>query len=159
MARKPRFLRSDTARHSRLGKNRPKLQKWRRPRGRHSKIRRKRFSYPRAPTVGYGSPKVEAGRINSLLPRLVHNVSEMDALNKTNIAIIARIGARKKLEVIKRAQEKGIQIANVKNPRLKSEASSEFLSTVENPSLLPAKAGKVHELQDSRSLNGRRNKA
>lgn len=114
--RPPRFLRSDTERHSRLGKNRRKLQKWRKPRGRHSKIRRKRFGYPRAPTVGYGSRKDRAGTISGLVPRLVHNLKELDALTKTNIAIIARVGAKKKLELLKRAREKMIRIANAKLP-------------------------------------------
>jgi len=46
---KTRFVRVDTHRHSRLGKGRPKLQKWRRPRGKHNKTRLKRFSYPIQP--------------------------------------------------------------------------------------------------------------
>ena len=112
MARRPRFLRSDTVRHSRLGKNRPKLQKWRRPRGRHSKIRRKRFGYPCAPSMGYASPRAEAGKIAGLVPCLVHNIRELEALTKENIAIIARIGAKKKIELLKRAQERSIKIAN-----------------------------------------------
>ena len=57
------FLRSDSVRHSRLGKGRRKLLKWRRPRGRHSKIRRHRFSYPVMPAVGYGVPRKDSGKI------------------------------------------------------------------------------------------------
>ncbi len=114
-SRRPKFLRSDTVRHSRLGKNRKKLQKWRRPRGRHSKIRRKRFGYPCAPSMGYASPRVHAGRIFGLLPRLVHNLRELDALSKADIAIIARVGAKKKIALLKRAQEQGIKVANAEN--------------------------------------------
>jgi large subunit ribosomal protein L32e len=114
-----RFLRSDTVRHSRLGKNRRKLQKWRKPRGRHSKIRRKRFGYPKAPTVGYRSPGKERGTIAGLVPYLVHNTKELGALTKKNIAIVSRVGARKKLEILKMAREKGIRIANA------AEAESE----------------------------------
>lgn len=117
--RLPRFLRSDTVRHSRLGKNRRKLQKWRKPRGRHSKIRRKRFGYPAAPTVGFKSPNASAGMIAGLTPRLVHNVKELEALTQANIAIIARVGAKKKLELLKKAQEKDIRIVNagLQNPQ------------------------------------------
>ncbi len=113
MVRRAQFLRSDTLRHSRLGKNRSKLQKWRKPRGRHSKIRRKRFGYPRAPTVGYGTSSLLAGKIENLTPKLVHNVAELLTLKKENIAIIARVGAKKKLEILKQAKEKGIKIANM----------------------------------------------
>ncbi|MBI3334625.1 50S ribosomal protein L32e [Candidatus Pacearchaeota archaeon] len=108
-----RFLRSDTARHSRLGKNRRKLQKWRAPRGRHSKIRRKRFGYPRLPGIGFGTPRKEVGLIQGLKPKLVHNIRELEQLQKGAIAIMARIGARKKLEVLKRAAELKIKIANL----------------------------------------------
>lgn len=111
--RKPRFVRSDTVRHLRLGKKRRTLQKWRRPRGRHSKIRRKRFSYPLKVSVGYKSPGSVAGRINSRVPVLVHNLRELEALTPQSSAIIARVGAKKKLELMKRAQEKKIAIVNV----------------------------------------------
>lgn len=112
--KKPRFLRSDTVRHLRLGKKRRKLQKWRRPRGRHSKIRRKRFSYPLKVSAGYKSPDSISGMIQGRVPVLVRNIRELDTLTPQNIVIIARVGAKKKLELIKRAQEKKIAIANVR---------------------------------------------
>lgn len=112
-----RFLRSDTVRHLRLGKKRKKLQKWRRDRGRHSKMRRKRFGYPISPGVGYKTKKSTSGLIAGLRPVLVHNISELEAVRKSESVIIARIGARKKLEIIKRAQEKKIPIINVGGQR------------------------------------------
>lgn len=66
--------------------------------------------------MGYGSRKDRAGTISGLVPRRVHNLKELDALTKTNIAIIARVGAKKKLELLKRAREKMIRIANAKLP-------------------------------------------
>ena len=108
------FLRSDWMRHSRLGRGRRKLQKWRRPRGRHSKIRRKRFGYPMKVMIGFSSPREGRGTVQSLNPVLVHNIKEISALKKESIAIIARaVGARSKIAMIKTAQEKGIKIANV----------------------------------------------
>ena len=108
----PTFLRSDVTRHSRIGKGRKKLQKWRRPRGRHNKIRLKRVSYPVSPKIGYSSPRKDSGTIKGLTPILVHNVAELSSLNKKQIAIIARVGAKKKLEMMKLATEKNIQIVN-----------------------------------------------
>ena len=108
------FLRADTFRHLRLGKKRRKLQKWRRPRGHHNKLRLKRFSHPVQPGVGFGSPKSEAGKIKGLLPVRVHNLAEIEKLSpKRHIAILARVGARKKLTLLKRAQELQIKISNV----------------------------------------------
>jgi large subunit ribosomal protein L32e len=111
MSRK--FLRTDIRRFLKLGKSRRKLQVWRAARGVHSKIRRKRKGYPVMPTVGYKTSKKEYGKIGGLKPVLVHNLKELDKAGKNLIVIIARIGAKKKLEIIKKAQERGIKIANI----------------------------------------------
>ncbi len=110
---KTRFVRVDTHRHSRLGKGRPKLQKWRRPRGKHNKTRLKRFSYPIQPEIGFGTPRATSGRVKGLLPVLVNNIQELQKLSKNNIAIISRrIGAKKKIEILKKATEMNLKIAN-----------------------------------------------
>ena len=108
-----KFLRQDYMRHSKLGKNRKKLRKWRRPRGRHSKMRQQRKSYPASPAVVYRTAKKRSGKINNLKPVLVHNVKELFSLDKNSIAIIARVGAKKKLELLKHAEEKNIKILNM----------------------------------------------
>ncbi len=113
---KLKFLRSDTSRHLRLGKKRRKLQKWRMPRGRHNKIRRKRFGYPLLPGIGFRKPVQHRDKINGLQLMLVHNPAELAKLGKNQIAVLARTGARKKLAMLKYAQEKGIKIANMGRP-------------------------------------------
>ena len=71
--------------------------------------------YPKTVSRGYASPRATAGKIRNLNPILVHNKKELQEINaKTQIAILARIGAKKKLELIKLADEKNIQILNVK---------------------------------------------
>ena len=109
----PRFLRQDWERHSRIGRGRKKLQKWRRPRGRHSKIRRKRFGYPIKVMIGFKKKVASAGMVEGKIPILVYNVIELSKLTKNNSAIIAaRVGARKKIDMLKKAQEMGIKIIN-----------------------------------------------
>ena len=101
-----RFLRSDTARHSRLGKNRRKLQKWRRPRGMHSKIRRKRFGYPTFPTVGHKSPRATSGLIDGKKPMVVESIAGLSNVGKNNLVVISRrIGAKKRIELLKKIEE------------------------------------------------------
>jgi large subunit ribosomal protein L32e len=111
MSRK--FLRVETCRTLRLGKLRRKLQKWRRPRGKSNKIRLGRFGYPLSPKVGFKTPKAQAGRVQGLFPILVHNVTELQRLTKNQAAILARVGARNKLEMIKKADELKIKILNL----------------------------------------------
>jgi large subunit ribosomal protein L32e len=110
---KHRFLRVDTQRFSRIGKNRRKLQKWRRPRGKSNKLRLGRAGYAATPKVGFKTARKDSGKVKGLMPKLVHNLNELNALTKNEAAILARVGARKKLELIKKADELKIKILNL----------------------------------------------
>ncbi len=108
------FLRADTFRYKRIGSHSRKLAKWRRPRGKHNKLRLKRTGHPRQPSIGFGTPRISEGKINNLLPVLVNNLKDLSKVSKNNIAILSRtLGAKKKLEIIKIAQEKSIKISNL----------------------------------------------
>jgi large subunit ribosomal protein L32e len=108
-----KFLRTDWMRFSRLGKNRKKKQVWRRARGKHSKIRRKRFGYPAMPTVGYQTARKEKGKIEGLIPIRITNLKDLSLATKDNIIILGRVGAKKKLELIKKAEQMKIKIQNL----------------------------------------------
>ncbi|MBX4211848.1 50S ribosomal protein L32e [Candidatus Pacearchaeota archaeon] len=108
-----RFVRTDSNRFLKLGKKRKKGRVWRRAKGIHSKIRRRRRGYPAIPIIGYGTPRATAGTIQGKKPVLVHNLDEMKNLGKDSIIIIARVGARKKLMIIKKAEEMKIPISNI----------------------------------------------
>ena len=108
-----RFVRVDTHRLLKLGKGRPKLQKWRRPKGKHNKTRLKRFSYPIQPETGFGTPKNISGQVKGLYPMLIENMADTAKLTKNNIAIVSRnIGAKKKMTIIKKIDEMKIKILN-----------------------------------------------
>jgi len=111
---KPKFIRTDWMRHSKLGKNRKNKQVWRRAKGKHSKMRRQRKGYPRTPRIGFGTNKENAGKINGMIPLLVHNMDELNSANEKNIIILAsRVGAKKKMEMIKIAEQKKLKILNL----------------------------------------------
>lgn len=110
---KPKFVRTDSSRSFKLGRNRKKLQVWRGAKGKHSKIRKQRKGYPKMPSIGFASPRKGSGKVNNLTPMLVHNVPELEKINNASqAAIIARVGARKKLELLKKASDLGIKILN-----------------------------------------------
>ncbi len=112
------FVRRDSKRYLKLGKRSKKKRVWRKAKGRDNKIRLNRFGYPKSPAVGYKSPKGMAGKIEGLTIILVHNVAELDKLTKSDAAIIARVGAKKKLDIIKKAEEMKIKIINLnRSPR------------------------------------------
>lgn len=108
-----RFFRPESVRFLRLGKKKKKLRKWRRCRGKSNKIRLNRAGYPCAPKVGFKTPRKEIGKIKGKTLKLVHNLRELEALSKNDAAILARVGAKKKLELMKKADELKITIVNV----------------------------------------------
>lgn len=115
---KRKFVRVDTHRYSRLGKGRKKLQKWRKPTGKHNKTRLNRFSYPVQPGIGFGTPRKNAGKISGLIPMIVNNLNDIEKAGKNNIIIVSRtLGARKKIELLKKASEMNLKIANVGGKR------------------------------------------
>jgi len=108
-----KFMRQETHRHLKLGRKRKKARTWRRPKGRDSKMRLQMKSYPSSPTVGYKTKRELAGKINGLIPKLVHNSTDLSRLTKKNIAIIAKkIGAKKRMEMLDYAREHKIQVLN-----------------------------------------------
>jgi large subunit ribosomal protein L32e len=112
-----KFIRQESGRYSKLGRNRKKLQGWRKPKGRDSKMRLKRKSYPATVSIGYSSPRKEHGRVHGKLPVLVYNTKDLEKIGNDNIAILAKVGAKKKLEIIKTAEERKIKILNVKGDK------------------------------------------
>lgn len=111
--KKPAFIRKDSFKKLKLGKSMKKKRKWRRPRGRHSKIREKRKSYMRQPSIGWSSPREVRGTIEGFKPRAIYNVNDLDLLKEDEIAIIGKVGKKKKLEIVNAAIAKNIRLINL----------------------------------------------
>ena len=118
-----KFLRRDIKKYSKLGLRRKKLLKYRKATGRDSKIRLKRRGHMRNVSIGFRTNRNGRGLINGLKPVLIHNVKELNEIKEDELAIVASIGARKKLEIAKVAQEKNIELHNL-NPK-------KFIKTIE----------------------------
>ena len=107
--RRVKFRRQEWFRYKRLGDS------WRRPKGKHSKMREKK---------GYRIPVVDSGfrnpkKVRGLHPSgfrevLIHNVKELEKLNPKRDAakIASRVGVKKRTEIEKRAEELNIKILN-----------------------------------------------
>jgi len=104
-----RFLRVDTNRHSRLGKGRKKKQKWRRAFGRDNKIRENKRGYPKGVRVGFKKQDKE------YVEKIIHNISELEKIEtKKNVKIIiGNVGMKKRLEIVKKAEEMKIRLGNL----------------------------------------------
>lgn len=108
-SRRPAFRHQEWFRYQRLG------EKWRNPKGMHSKIKR-HFGYrPNVPSIGYRGPKAARGlHPSGFREVLVHNVRGLEAIDpKVEAARIgSTVGTRKRLEIQSAAAEKGIRVLN-----------------------------------------------
>ena len=104
-----RFKRQEYARYKKLG------TKWRRPRGKTSKMRRYEAGKPAMPSIGYRTPRATRGlHPSGYKDVLVNNMKELEALDgETEAArISATIGKRKKELMLEKASELGIKVLN-----------------------------------------------
>jgi large subunit ribosomal protein L32e len=107
----PEFIRYHWWRYYRLERG----YKWRKPKGNDNKSRLQLKGYPPIVKVGYRTPKEVRGlHPSGLEPVIVHNVKELEKVDKNKhiVYIASSVGKRKRLEILKRAQELGIRVAN-----------------------------------------------
>mgnify|MGYP001563454355 CR=1 FL=1 len=119
MTRKIKFLRRTSSRHSKLGRKRKAKQVWRKPIGRHNKMREKRRGYPAVVKIGY-----RKGEHKKLIT--IHNLKELEKAHRSvfpetlnagakekGIIVVGKIGKKKKIEIAKKAKELKIKISNL----------------------------------------------
>ncbi len=111
------FDRFECDRHIRLNRS------WRRPRGIDCRVRRRYRGVLRMPTIGYGSNT----KTRFLLPNykkkfVVNNVKELDMLLMNNdkycAEICSSVGAAKRIQIIRRADELGVKLTNRKSVKI-----------------------------------------
>src|SRR3972149_568353 len=108
-----KFLRRDTNKFSKLGRGRKKKQTWRNPTGRHNKMRNKMKGYPAVVSIGYKQNADARGKITGKTPKKVYNLNDLKTLGKNEIAVLGKLGRKKKLEIAKKAEEMKIKIHNL----------------------------------------------
>ncbi len=110
--KKPIFLRPGWYRLCRVGKKLKRKQVWRHAKGGDSKIRLKERGYAARPTIGWGSSKEIRNKIAGFDFVRIENLSQLENVEKNKAIIIASVGKKKREEIIKKAEEKGIKILN-----------------------------------------------
>ena len=110
-SKKPGFAMQNSGRLKRLD------NKWRKPKGIDSKMRLK-YAKRKMVSPGYGSPKDVKGLDSlGLEPVLVHNIADLEKLEKNQTVVIASsVGKRKKINIVEACAEKKLTISNLKNP-------------------------------------------
>jgi len=113
---KRKFLRRSWDRYSKLGKRRKKKQVWRRPTGRHNKMREKRKGKPATVSIGYRTNKKNRGLINNMVPKTVYNLKDLENLKNNQMIILGDVGKKRKIELLKEIVKKNIKVYNI-NPK------------------------------------------
>lgn len=104
-----RFKRQEYARYKKLG------DKWRKPRGRTSKMRRYEAGKPDMPAIGYGTPKdTRYLHPSGYKDVLVRNLKELENLDPATEAarLSSSIGKNKKSQMLEKASKLGIKVLN-----------------------------------------------
>lgn len=108
-----KFLRRGWSRYSKLGKGRKKKKVWRKPTGRHNKMREQRKGSAAIVSIGYGSDKSSRGKLGEKNPVIIYNIKDLEKIKKDEIAIIGRVGKKKKIEIAKKSKEIKIEVYNM----------------------------------------------
>jgi ribosomal protein L32E len=110
-----KFLRTGYLNYSKLGKKRKKKLKYIRARGRDSKVRLKMKGHLRNVEIGFRTKKEKRNLIKGLNPVRIFNLRDLEKIKKGEIAIIAKISKKKRIEIAKYALDKKIILGNL-NP-------------------------------------------
>jgi len=108
--KKPKFYRRQWHIKNRFG--RKKKLKWVKGKGMDNKIRLKFKGYAKRVEIGWGNAKKDFKKINGYVQNYVENFSQLEKLQKGQGIVIASVGRKKKIEMIKKANEKGLVILN-----------------------------------------------
>jgi large subunit ribosomal protein L32e len=115
--RKPEFKQQNFGRKKRVS------DRWKRPRGLHSKMRHRFKGYPVMVSKGWRSPAAVKGLDNKGNETvLVHNIKDLDNVHKhQTIIIVGTVGNRKRLAIIEKAEKLMIPIVNIKVDKFKEK--------------------------------------
>ena len=94
-------------------------EKWRKPKGRQSKLRLQKKGWWKPPKIGFRKPKSERGKIKVgnkyYEPVIVHNIQDLKKIGKDQIGIVASgVGKKKRNEIAKEVEKMGIKLLNLK---------------------------------------------
>lgn len=106
---RPKFIRQESWRYARIH------PEWRKPKGVDNKVRRQDKGWPPLVRIGYRGPVASRGiHPSGHLEVLVHRVLDLDRLvpGRDVARIGGTVGAKKREQILKRANELGLRVLN-----------------------------------------------
>ncbi len=119
-SKKPEFIQQDYHKKKRLSR------KWKRPTGLQSKMRHQFKGYNRRVKQGWRSPVAVRGfHGKGVEPVLISNVSELNKVKKDQgIIVSGKVGLKKRIDILKKAEELKILVLNLKPESVMVKAES-----------------------------------
>lgn len=119
-SKKPEFIQQDYHKKKRLSK------KWKRPTGLQSKMRHQFKGYNRRVKQGWRSPLAVRGfHGKGVEPVLVSNLSDLLNVKKDQgIIVSGKVGLKKRIDILKKAEELKLLILNLKSESIMAKAES-----------------------------------
>ncbi|MFQ6134632.1 MAG: 50S ribosomal protein L32e [Nitrososphaerales archaeon] len=112
---RPRFLRQESWRYIRV------RDAWRRPKGIDSRMRKEKKGWPSLVNIGFRGPAKARGlHPSGFREVLVNMVGDLERLNPETDAVrlASGLGARKRREILDRADELGLKVLNPRGIRV-----------------------------------------
>jgi ribosomal protein L32E len=109
---KRKFLRVDAHKMIKLGKGVRKNQKWHKAIGRQNKLRLGEKGSMQRPKVGWGSAAKIRDLIFGVKAVRVENVKDLDKVGKGEGVLIGKVGKKKRMEILKKANDMKLRIVN-----------------------------------------------
>jgi large subunit ribosomal protein L32e len=105
-----KFVRTDWRKYSKLGHGRKKKIKYRRGKGIDNKMRKKMKGNPRNISIGFRTENKSRDLVKGLKPIRVFNLEDLKKVKQNEIGIIAKVGNKKRKELVEYASENNINI-------------------------------------------------
>ena len=87
---------------------------WRKPRGIHNKLRKRKRGKWNVPSIGYGNANILKHLVGGLMPVLVRNVNELKKLTKDNLVVISgNVGMKKKIQMLEEIKKLKLKVKNI----------------------------------------------
>lgn len=100
---------------------------WRKPKGITNKMRLNRKGHTPNVRPGYGTPVKGKNLSGGLEIVNVSSIDQLDVINpKEQCVVLGRAGKQKKLDMIKKAEEKNIKVVNLKVDKFKEDVKDFF---------------------------------
>jgi len=113
--KKPKFYAKEWHKIIRKGSQQKSKRKWSGAKGRHNKIRLGRKGHSLRPKIGWSSARVQVANVRGIPYTLVHNLSELQMLDKgVAVMLSSSLGAKKRKIIIEEAKKMQITLLNVK---------------------------------------------